>query len=262
MPVELLSESERKKLSRFPEEIPRENLRRHFTLSEEDREAVGQLYGDANQLGFALALSALRYLGFFPPGLTEVPEEAVRYVAGQIDADPEALEEYGTRAKTVREHQYRTMKHLGFRRLDTEEDRERIQAWLVERALEHDRPSVLIETLCEKLRREGFVRPGITVVERMVATARKEAHEESLRRLTPLLTEERKALLDGLLVPDSPGERTPLGWLRQHATANSPRALLEVLEKMRQLQDWGVPSWDLSALNPNRRKMLARLGRK
>jgi Transposase. len=86
MPVELLSKSERAKLSQFPEEIPREDLRRHFTLSEEDRDAAGRLYGGANPLGFALALSALRYLGFFPPDLTDAPEEAVR--RGRSDWGP------------------------------------------------------------------------------------------------------------------------------------------------------------------------------
>jgi len=262
MPVELLSSTERAKLSRFPSEIPREDLRRHFTLSDEDLCATRKQRLDPNRLGFALLLSALRYLGFFPSDLTEVPRDAIQYVADQIGTGPDVLGEYGTRGKTVREHQRRTMEHLGFRRLESEEDEERLQAWLLERALEHDRPSVLIEAACEKLRRERFVRPGITMIERMVATARKEAHEESLRRLSSLLTEERKALLDRLLVPDSPGERTPLGWLRQHATANSPRALLEVLGKLRQFQGWCVSGWDLSMLNPNRRKMLARLGRK
>jgi TnpA family transposase len=262
MPVELLSESERAKLSRFPEEIPPEDLQRHFTLSDEDIRVVEKRRLDSNRLGFSLALSALRYLGFFPPDLSKAPEEAVRYVADQIDADPDLLKEYGARPKTQREHQVRAMEHLSFRRLEAEEDQKRIQTWLVERALEHDRPSLLIEAVCEKLRRERFLRPGITTIERMVAAARQEAHEESLRRLSPLLTPERKALLDSLLVPEVPGERTPLGWLRRHATANSPRALLEVLDKLRRLQDWNVPDWDLTALNPNRRKMLARLGRK
>ena len=116
MPVELPSESERAKLSRFPEKIPREDLRRHFTLSEEDREAAGQLYGRANPLGFALALSALRYLGFFPPDLTDTPEEAACYVADQIGARPDVLEEYGTRAQTTRKHKRQAIEHLGFRR--------------------------------------------------------------------------------------------------------------------------------------------------
>jgi len=219
------------------------------------------LQGDANQLGFAMQLTALRYLGFIPPGLTEAPAEAKRYLADQISAAPNALERYGERPKTRREHQVKAMEHEGFRRA-ADQDLEQVQQWLTERALEHDRPSVLIELASEKLRREHLLRPGITVIERMVATARAEAHEESLRRLSPLLTAERKEFLDELLVPDSPGDRTPLGWQRRPATTNSPRALLKVIEKIRTFQDWNVPSWDLSALNPNRRKMLARLGRR
>ena len=261
MPVDLLSAAERERLSRFPDEIPPTDIAVFFSLSDADIQAAVRLYGEANQLGFALHVVALRYLGFVPADVRAAPEEAVRYLAGQLGADPEALTRYGRRPKTVREHQVRAIEHLGLRRLEQGEDRARIQAWLVERALEHDRPILLVEAAAQKLLREGFVRPGITVVERMVATARSEAHEASLRKLAPLLTEERKALLDSLLVPDAPGGRTPLGTLRRHATANSPRALLEVLGKLRQLQAWGVPSWNLSALNPNRRAMLARLGR-
>jgi len=67
MPIELLSESERAKLSRFPEEIPLEDLQRHFTLSDEDIRVVERRRLDSNRLGFSLALLALRYLGFFPP---------------------------------------------------------------------------------------------------------------------------------------------------------------------------------------------------
>ena len=262
MPVEFLTATQRDKLSRFPSEIPREDLADHFSMREEDLDLIDTLQGgDASQLGFALQIAALRYLGFVPPDLTEASEEAKRFLADQISADPSALERYGERPKTKREHQVKAMEHVSFRRV-TDQDLEQVGEWLTERALEHDRPAVLIELACEKLRREHLLRPGITVIERMVATARAEAHKESLRRLSPLLTAERKEFLDGLLVPETPGERTPLGWLRRPATANSPRALLDVLEKLRQLQSWGVPEWDLSALNPNRRKMLARLGRK
>jgi len=80
MPVELLSSTERAKLSRFPSEIPREDLRRHFTLSDEDLCATRKQRLDPNRLGFALLLSALRYLGFFPSDLTEVPRDAIQYV--------------------------------------------------------------------------------------------------------------------------------------------------------------------------------------
>jgi hypothetical protein len=53
MPVEPLSESERAKLSRFPEEIPPEDLQRHFTLLDEDLRVVEKRRLDSNRLGFS-----------------------------------------------------------------------------------------------------------------------------------------------------------------------------------------------------------------
>lgn len=44
--------------------------------------------------------------------------------------------------------------------------------------------------------------------------------------------------------------------------SNTPAALLDALEKFTLLQQWGVDQWDMSVLNPNRQKFLARLGRK
>jgi len=261
MPVKLLTTTQRKKLSRFPSEIPREDLISHFSLCEKDMALIRTLKGDANKMGFALQVSGFRYLGFVPGDLGVAPKGAVHYLAGQIGVDPEALADYGQRPKTRREHQVKAMEHLGIRR-PSDWDFQRIQEWLTERALEHDRPVVLIEAACEKFKREHLVRAGITTVERMVARARSEAHEVSLRRLSPLLTKKRRAMLDGLLQPETPGKRTTLGWLRRPATSNSPRALLDTLEKLQTLQNWGVPDWNLSAINPNRRKMLARLGRR
>ena len=76
-----------------------------------------------------------------------------------------------------------------------------------------------------KLRREQIVRPGITRLERFVATARQQAYEETWHRLTPLVTEERRAVLDGLLVPDPQTGRSTLQWLRREATSHAATQL-------------------------------------
>ena len=128
------------------------------------------------------------------------------------------------------------------------------------RALEHDKPSLLLALLCERLQQVKIVRPGITVLERMVASARNAAHQESMAQLSGLLTSERKALLDSLLESDLSSGKTPLFWLNQPAVTNSPAALLEVLDKFVQLRSWLVDQWDITSLNPNRQKLLARLG--
>jgi hypothetical protein len=87
--------------------------------------------------------------------------------------------------------------------------------WLVERALEHDKPSLLLQLACDEFHRERIVRPGLTRLERLVATARQQAHEETFRRLGALLTVERHTWLDSLLRPDPETGHTMLQWLRR-----------------------------------------------
>ena len=104
------------------------------------------------------------------------------------------------------------------------------------------------------------MRPGVTRLERLVATARDQAHDETFRRLTPLLSDERKAVLDGLLTPEPPTGRTRLSWLRQEAVSHAASQIIATLKKIAFLHDTGVPQWDLASLNPNRAKWLAQIG--
>ena len=104
------------------------------------------------------------------------------------------------------------------------------------------------------------MRPGMTRLERFVATAREQAHEETFRQLTPLLSADRKTLLDGLLKPDATTGRTLLSWLRQEAVSHAASHIIATLTKIVFLHDAGVDQWNLSSLNPNRAKWLAQIG--
>ena len=69
-------------------------------------------------------------------------------------------------------------------------------------------------------------------------------------------------LLDSLLVSESDkGKPHSTGFANMPIT-NTPTALLNTLDKFMTLESWEVDTWDMSALNPNRQKFLARLGRK
>jgi len=259
MPIGFLTATERDRLNHFPIPIPDEDLRAFFWLSEDDKHVINRQREAHTRLGFALQLCALRYLGFAPDDLSTTPEEVVRYVAGQLDVPVVALHAYGQRVKTRTTHFQQVQAYLGFRTA-TPRDVAALQTWLQERALEHDKPSVLLQLACDKLRREQIVRPGLTRLERLVATARHAAHIETFRRLTPLLTPARATLLDDLLMPDPQTGRTVLNWLRREATAASAPQLGETLTKVCALLDMGIATWDLTPLNPNRVKWLAQLG--
>ena len=194
-----------------------------------------------------------------PDDLHTTPGEIVSYVARQLDVPPEAIQPYGQRIKTRTTHLLHAQAYLGFRTA-TPLDLYGVQTWLGERALEHDKPTLLLQLACDKLRRDQIVRPGLTRLERFMATARQQAHAETFRRFTPLLTAARPIVLDGLLLPDPDTGRTVLNWLRREATAPTAPQLLETLTKVQFLLDAGIPTWDLTPLNPNRVKWFAQLG--
>ena len=72
--------------------------------------------------------------------------------------------------------------------------------WLTERALEHDRPSLLLRLACDFLTAESVIRPAVTTVERSVIGARQRATAETYQRLASQLAEPRRCQLDQLLV--------------------------------------------------------------
>src|SRR2546428_7683655 len=105
---------------------------------------------------------------------------------------PEALKQYGTRPQTRTDHLQEILSYLEFREASAS-DLQALAAFLLERALEHDKPIALFQMACQHLTSERIVRPGVTTLERIVITAHEQAERETYRRLEPLLTEELRA---------------------------------------------------------------------
>ncbi len=259
MPGQFLTTAERERLASFPPQIPPEDVGVYFTLSKRDLELVRERRGDQNRLGFSLQLGALRYLGFSPDDLSTAPSDVVSYLACQVDADPGTLSAYASRDHTRTSHLQEIESHLGFRH-PTPEDLEELSDWVLERALEHDKPTLLFGLAAQKLLSAKIVRPGVTVLERLVASARDRTGPETYHRLEPLLIPELREVLDGLLVADGTRKGTQLSWLRQGAGENSAKAILAELSKLERLREWGADGWDMAGLNHNRLKFLAQLG--
>ena len=117
------------------------------------------------------SLCALRFLGFVPDDIGSIPDEALVFVAGQVDAGPHELLPYGARAQTRSDHLQLVLGHLDWRRAD-DEDRERLAQWLVERAVEQDVPAALMALVGEHLRARRIIRPPVDALARMIATVR------------------------------------------------------------------------------------------
>jgi Domain of unknown function (DUF4158) len=258
-PGRFLSDAEIERLGAFPEHIERGEVIRFFSPAGEDLAFARAQRGASNQLGIALQLGALRWLGFIPEDLTAAPPDALAALGEALDVPPRAIFEYAVRAPTRVEHRLLVRAHAGFRAFsDRELDGLRVR--LVEEALEHERPSLLLARICELLRGERVERPSIDRLVRLGGWARERAHEQTFERLASQLTAPVRAKLDGLLVAD--GGQSRHAWLRSRPTSVSARALSRELEKRAFLiGELGVERFDLSGLPPNRRAWLAQTGR-
>ena len=105
------------------------------------------------------------------------------------------------------------------------------------------------------------VRPGaVTLLER-VAAARAAAERETYGRVVHLLTEARRAELDGLLVTDPEIGMSRLRWLNTGPTEASAAAVKTEVAKLLFLRGLDARTLDLSALPAERRRFLAAIGR-
>ena len=240
MPASIFAETELARLASFPEEIPGDDLIRAFTLTGADRDLVAIRRGAANRLGLALQLCALRYLGFVPRNLSAAPRSVACVVADQLKVSPEEIQSYARREQTRF-----TALHRGSG---------------TPRLL--DAPKVLFRLARERLRTERLVFPAPDRIVRLVSSARGRAQERTHTLVEPLLSAERRAQLDGLLEAKASNSWSTLKWLGQGASGESPGSIKSEVAKLAFLRQLGAHEWDLSDLNPNRRKFLAQVGRR
>jgi hypothetical protein len=114
VPTRFFSDAEIERLESFPETIEAADLARYFHLDGDDLDFVRRQHSDAGQLGIALQLCALRWLGFIPSDLTSAPAEAVSALAAVLDASPRAIFDYSVRPQTRREHRPLVREHARF----------------------------------------------------------------------------------------------------------------------------------------------------
>ena len=261
MPIGFLTDAERERLDSFPAQVVPGDLDTYFTLSRADRRQIPRTTSAANRLGFALQLGTLRFLGFCPDDLSTVPEAVVAFVARQLDVAPGELRGMAGGARRGRSTSGRSG-------ATSASARPRPETWPSSKAgswtapWSTTDPPCSCSLACEHLLGLRIERPGITHLERVIASARQRAQQETYRRLGPILTRDCKARLDGLLTVDAATGRSSLAWLQQSAATYSPPMILATLEKRACCRRWGVDRWDVSSLTPNRLKFLAQIARR
>jgi hypothetical protein len=257
----ILTNAERLAWERFPADPDPDVVGVYFTLADGEVDDLRRLPTPAGRLAAAVAVAAIRWLGFVPAELENAPAAGVQRLAGQLDVDVEELAAYEPPERTAREHRQRATDQAHFRDLDAR-DVDDVEDLLVEHALEHDSPLALLRTAAITLRDRRLLRPGISTLERLVASARARAERDSYERLEPVLDAQTRRALDALCVTDMRLGVSRLVWLGRDARSASPAQIVAQLEKLAFLRQLGALQWQLGAVSANRRRQLAALARR
>nr|WP_222721306.1 Tn3 family transposase [Actinomadura sp. HBU206391] len=267
MATQFFSDEQMERLRSYPD-IGREELIRFFTLTSKDLAFVdnqgrGGGRGPAARLGLAVQLCTLPWLGFVPDDIWSVPHAAVVRLANQLAVGSGVLEQYGQRAQTRSDHLRLVLRYLDWRPAPTGgKALKELEQFLLDRAMEHDTPSLLFHQAAEFLISAWVTRPGVVTLMELVASARMAAGALTSEKVDHLLTARMRGDLDGLLVHDVGLGMTRLAWPTTPAVEATASVVKLAVDKLLFLCGMDAHLLDLSMLPTERRRFLATLGRR
>ncbi|MEU8206656.1 DUF4158 domain-containing protein [Streptosporangium sp. NPDC049046] len=137
-----------------------------------------------------------------------------------------------------------------------------LEQFLLDRAMEHDTPSLLFQQAVEHLQAAQVVRPGVVTLMELVTAARAAAGKLTTQKVGHLLTRSMRAGLDGLLLDDPEIGTSRLRWLTTPAVEASVPAIGVSVDKLLYLREMDAHRLDLSMLPRERRRFLATVARR
>ena len=259
MPVEFLTDEQRRLYGRFHGEPTLEDLARYFHLDDSDRSLIALHRGDHNRLGFAVQLCAVRYVGAFPEDLTETPAAVVSILGRQLSIEhPNCFAEYCT-SRQRWDHTVEIRERGGYVEFSDGSTQFRLNRWLYALCWTGtDRPGMLFDRATTWLITHKVLLPGATVLERHVSRIRARVQERLWSSLIRGASPTAKQKLDALLTVPHGGHQSLLDRLRNGPFRRSAPELVRALQRLEEVRSLGIDVGVSHRIPPGRIQALAR----
>ena len=254
MPVEFLSDNEVAAYGRFTAAPSRADLERVFFLDDEDRALVAVRRGEYSQLGFALQLVTVRWLGTFLEDPLDVPVVVLDFVAEQLGVDDSSrVQEYTRRRTTSFEHQLLIRRVYGW--VDFTVVEADFVRWMSARAwTSGDGPKAIFVDAMGWLRRRKVLLPGVTTLVRLIARLRQEAAERLWGGLEVLVTGSQRYVLEQLLeVPRGSRVSDLKRWRKGVIPRASGPSIVKALDQVAEVTGLGLAEVGVEDMVPQQR---------
>ena len=261
MPVQFLTDEHRNRYGRFVGEPSDTQLARYFLLSTNDLDLIQAKAEAHTQLGFALQLVTVRFLGTLLDNPADVPVSVKDYVARQIGVSAATDLRTYHQSKTRYRHAEEIKARFGYRDFSDPSIGLPFVRFLYTRAtLSPERPSQLFDLTTAWLVERNVLLPGASVLERLVARVRERANVALWEKLAGLPDDKQRERLLRLLDTPEGSRVSTLEHLKRAPRRVSGQALREAVLRVETIREVGVGELDLSTFPPAQLKALARYG--
>ncbi len=226
-------------------------------LTEEDRTVIQRCRGEHNRLGFSYQLMFVKMFNQFPNQVPmNIQIQLLAFACLQMNCPMELIHAYKKRRQTVAEHQEQIRNYLNLNRFD-KITIEKVNAFLFSEAQRTEHTSILLAKTERFLKEQQILQPARDTLERLIITQRQKARQFIYETLLSSLTEGQCASLEELLKVDD-SRFSHLQQLKQAPAKPSPKALITLTRKLELIQSIGIASLDISWLNNNYQRSLAK----
>lgn len=259
MPVEFLTDEQRRRYGRFHRELASEDPSRYFHLDDSDHSLIALHRGNHNRLGFAVQLCTARYLGAFPEDLTETPAAVVSVLGRQLGIEDSNCFTQYCASRQRWDHTVKIRERCGYVDFSDGSIQFRLIRWLYALCWTGtDQPGMLFDRATTWLITHKVLLPGATVLERHVSRIRARVQERLWSSLVRGVSPAAKQKLDELLAVPDGGHQSLLDRLRNGPFRRSAPELIRALQRLEEVRRLGIDVGVSHRIPPGRVQALAR----
>jgi len=215
----------------IPQNISKENLYEHFTLTQDDRYHLPQWRQEQNFLGFAVLLKAFLFLGFPPRRKEDVPFSVVSWISQQLDVDSSVYEGYIWKSRLWDKHLAAIRRFTGFKPINQKESR-MLADWLVEKASNHPSRAKMYAAAIHRYRHLLRELPKEKELQRLVNSTWQQYLNKVCHEISDRVGPEIRTMMDQSLDFD-PSDKERYGWIKANPRKIGLKTLMIEIERLR-----------------------------
>lgn len=257
-----LTQEQRNRYGRFNGTPAPEDLTRYCYLSPEDKKLARKNRPEAyQQLGFAIQLMTVRYLGTFLKDMLDVPNAILVFAAEQMEiTDTSRLEMYLQNPDLATDHHSIIRRQYGYTKFSNSAVRQEFSEWLHARCwYSIDGLLTLMDLSTAHLITRKILLPEVTVIERLVQSVRAQSLQKFWGEMAGLVNADQGKRLTTLLQPGE-SDFTSISFLeevKRGPTQQSKTGLLQGLHRLGRLRALGVSDIQFAELPMTRIRAMA-----